>query len=202
MIRELVPGSAGVLEVEHVSALPNSVSPRQAILCHPHSHYGGTMDDPVLGVIAQHYIDHGIDVARFNFRGVGRSEGRHDGGAGEVEDLRAVHAWLGSALGLPPAAFDLAGYSFGANVVWQAAAGLAPASVLLVAPPIPAMHFDASPLPMPVHVVAGSQDEFIEPLALQHWCNGTGAVLRTVPDGDHFLAARPDALRAALPEPA
>lgn len=157
------------------------------------------MHDGVLDVLTAGLTGQGIDVTRFNFRGVGHSEGDHDHGIGEIDDLRCVHSWLRNEFSLAPEDVLLGGYSFGSRVAWAAAPELAPAAILLVAPPIPAMEFAPTATNAPVHVLAGDADAFIERPPLEAWCETVGARLTWIRGADHFLAAAPAGLAAALP---
>ena len=104
-----LPGPAGKLE-----ALLNQGSPdatHAALVCHPHPLYGGTMHNKVVFHAMKTLNSLGFPVLRFNFRGAGLSEGRHDRGRGEVEDVRAALSWLDSEFHLP---MLFCGFSFGA----------------------------------------------------------------------------------------
>ena len=109
-----VEGPAGQLEVRVDGDSPGNIG---AVLCHPHPLYGGSMDDMVLEAMSRPLLDAGFQVARFNFRGVGHSEGQHDDGKGEVDDVLAVVAWMREQ-GVEKVI--LGGYSFGAVVALSA----------------------------------------------------------------------------------
>ncbi len=89
-----------------------------ALVCHPHPAYGGTMHNKVVFHAMKALNACGFPVLRFNFRGAGLSEGKHDDGRGEVEDVRAALDWLDGEFHLP---MVFAGFSFGAEVGLQAA---------------------------------------------------------------------------------
>ena len=110
----LLNGPTGKLEA--LLEEPEEAPPHQtALVAHPHPLYGGSMRNKVVHRLARGLRRAGAVVLRFNFRGVGGSQGVHDGGAGEVEDARACLEWLRSRYpGLP---YTLAGFSFGAGVV-------------------------------------------------------------------------------------
>lgn len=110
----MVPGPGGALEA--LLEEPDDMAPRLAVLvCHPHPLYGGTMHNKVVYRLARGLRRSGAVVLRFNFRGVGRSEGEHGHMAGEIEDARAALALLRERYaGLP---FALAGFSFGSRVI-------------------------------------------------------------------------------------
>jgi len=109
-----IAGPAGSLDA--LLEEPDDRDPHTAaVVCHPHPLYGGTMHNKVVYRLARGLRRAGLVVLRFNFRGVGRSQGAHAHLAGEIEDARAALAWLRARYsGLP---FALAGFSFGARVV-------------------------------------------------------------------------------------
>jgi alpha/beta superfamily hydrolase len=112
-----IPGPAGRLEclLKRPAAQPGGGS--AAVVCHPHPQFGGTMHNKVVHAAAEALVGVGLPTLRFNFRGVGRSTGSHDGGAGEQDDLRAVLDHLASLY--PGAPLLVAGYSFGSFVGLQ-----------------------------------------------------------------------------------
>src|SRR5690606_32812809 len=103
-----------------------------AVVCHPHPLHGGTMDNKVVQTLARAFVQLGYRSVRFNFRGIGASEGTWDAGQGEVDDALAVAAHFRNA-GEPVV---LGGFSFGGYVASQAAARLDPPAerLVLVAP--------------------------------------------------------------------
>jgi uncharacterized protein len=123
-------GPAGRLEA--LLEEPEDREPRfAAVLCHPHPLYGGTMHNKVVYRIARGLRRAGAAVLRFNFRGVGASEGEHAHMTGEVEDARAALGWMQERY--PELSFALAGFSFGARVITQLGCGLDAARFLLAA---------------------------------------------------------------------
>jgi alpha/beta superfamily hydrolase len=123
-------GPAGRLEAL-LEEPEHGVPVEAAVVCHPHPLYGGTMHNKVVHRLARGLRRAGTVVLRFQFRGVGRSEGTHDHGRGEVEDARAALDWLrGRHPGLP---FTLAGFSFGARVALSLACGGAGARRVIAA---------------------------------------------------------------------
>ena len=91
-----------------------------AVVAHPHPLGGGTMHNKVVYHAAKAFASFGMPVLRFNFRGVGLSEGKHDGGPGEIDDVRAALNWMDAKFRLP---LLFAGFSFGANVGLRAGCG-------------------------------------------------------------------------------
>jgi alpha/beta superfamily hydrolase len=127
------------VELEGVLHLPASDCHQAAIVCHPHPLYGGTMDNGVVVAIAQALAARGVAALRFNFRGVGRSRGRFNGGAGETDDARGALAFLCAQGGADPRRLYVVGYSFGAWVGLRCADEADEeqiAGVVAVAPPV------------------------------------------------------------------
>ena len=189
----LLPGPIGVIEAD--------VSPGRsdawAIICHPHPLYGGSMDDAVVGVVRARFAAAGWGTALFNFRGVGGSAGRHDGGQGEVADALAVADWL--LAGHEVGKLVLVGYSFGSSVAWRCLPELTRAQgAVLIAPPIGSMPYPHNPSAFGA-VIAGDEDRFIDAAQLEEWLAAHGGIQRFgIAGGDHFLAARVDELAAAI----
>ena len=111
-------GPAGPLEA--LLNVGEAAAPFCAVVCHPHPPSGGTMHTKVVYHAMKAFSHFGLPVLRFNFRGTGRSAGAHSGGPGEIEDVHAAMDWLGRTFGTP---ILLAGFSFGANIGFQAACG-------------------------------------------------------------------------------
>jgi len=111
-----IEGPAGKLE-----ALLNAGKPKathSALVCHPHPMFGGTMHNKVVYHATKALNGFGFPVLRFNFRGAGLSQGEHDQGRGEIDDVRAALAWLKAEFGLP---IVFTGFSFGAAIGLRAA---------------------------------------------------------------------------------
>ena len=155
-------GPAGLLEAELLE--PDAAPSFAATVAHPHPLYGGDMDNHVVNAAAGAAVELGGAALRFNFRGAGRSEGRHDAGRGEIEDLAACEQELGNRFPRLPRIGI--GYSFGAVVTMarlpRAEAGLEPPTgMLLIAPPLTHYDFEAAAVAsVPVAVVYGQLDAF------------------------------------------
>lgn len=148
-------------QLEAVLTVPEQgLSGWVAFLGHPHSLQGGTMSNKVVTTLARTFKDMGIPSLRFNFRGVGRSEGIYDAGIGESEDmLSLVHAWKQEQ---PDAQFIFAGFSFGSYVTYRVAAQYPSCLLISVAPAV--HHYDYkefSPLPYPWLILQGDKDEVV-----------------------------------------
>lgn len=193
---ELVDGPAGKLELFTDGAEARTSA--LAVLCHPHPRYGGSAQDAVLGAAVDALRARQALCLRFNFRGVGRSEGRFDGDA-ERDDVLAIVRHARATRGPKP--LLLVGYSFGAAMAWRAARAAAPEALFLIAPPVGPMHFAATDAPAcPVHVVAGARDDFApEPaLAALHRALPNPGDLTIVPGADHFFTDVLDEVSRAL----
>ena len=186
------PGPCGALEGEIIPA--PAASGRFAVLCHPHPQYGGNMTDAVLDVCAEVLAEHGVNVLKFNFRGVGKSAGSYSEGHAETADLVAAVDWLRQTNAIK--SMWLAGYSFGANMVWRALDEVHPLErVLLIAPPVGHMEFTPRELSCPVEVFVGDADSFVDLGALNSWA---GVRSHIIPGADHFFASHTNELRASI----
>jgi len=196
-----LPGPTGKL----VALWEQPASPRSdlvALACHPHPLYGGTLHNKVVHHTARALQHLGLAVLRFNFRGAGSSQGQHDHGRGEADDVRAALAWLEEKT--PSAQVVLAGFSFGAWVGLRV--GCEDQRVkALVGVGLPADGSDFSYLaacPKPKLFVQGTRDQFGSRESVD-------AVLARAPDpkqliwipaADHFFTGHLEALRRAITE--
>lgn len=186
----LIPGPAGQLQVKFQAGSPQgrlSVARLLVIIAHPHPQHGGTMDNKVVATLVRTYRDLGIATVRFNFRGVGQSEGQYDQARGEVDDLLAVADWAGAQSDFN--GLLLAGFSFGSAVAAAAAFQRQCQHLLLVAPPVERYDYDKnSPFAQPVAVVIGDNDELVDVEGVRHWAQSRpGIELALVPDTGHFF---------------
>ena len=104
------------IQLEGVLHHPGGQDLQAAVVCHPHSLYGGSMDVSLVATIARTLAEHGVMALRFNFRGVGRSEGQFGGGAAELNDVDGAVDFLVQEEGVDQGRLYLIGYSFGAWV--------------------------------------------------------------------------------------
>jgi alpha/beta superfamily hydrolase len=155
----IYPGIVGDLEVE-LSVPSHPISNALAMIGHPHPLFGGTMNNKVVSTLVRVFDALNIPSLRFNFRGVGKSEGGYDAGLGESEDmLLLVKQWL---IERPETRVFFAGFSFGSYVAWRAAVQSKAALLISIAPPV--HHYDYTefpPAPHPWIVVQGDQDEVV-----------------------------------------
>lgn len=183
--RLVVAGPAGSLEcaVDEPHAAHDARPRGVAVVCHPHPLHGGTMDNKVVQTIARALLQLGFRTARFNFRGVGASQGAWDQGRGEVDDALAVTA----AVRDPDLPLVLGGFSFGAYVASQAASRLqSPAQRLVLVGPATA-NFDVAPVPADTLVVHGEADDVVPLSATLDWARPQVLPVVVVPGVGHFF---------------
>ena len=186
-MEEKIQFQSGDLSIEGLSS--QGQGQRGVVITHPHSLYGGDMYNPVVESIAHVYQRRGISTLRFNFRGVGASQGSFADGIGEQQDALAAVIWL-KEKGLDH--IDLAGYSFGAWVSAHLDPGAAAIqSLVMVSPPVAFMAFNAGlTLPRLGLVISGSQDDIAPPTQIRSLLPGWNpdAVFKEIQDADHFYS--------------
>jgi hypothetical protein len=195
----LVDGPVGALEVAVDPAEADAV-PIVAIVCHPLPTEGGSMHNKVVTMTARALRECGLDTVRFNFRGVGHSDGTFDHGAGETDDLTAIAGWVRAQR--PDAALWLAGFSFGSYVALRAAPVVQPALMLSIAPPVGRSWDFAQITPpnCPWLVIQGDADEIVDPQAVHAWVASLPEPpeLVRMPDTSHFFHRKLIDLRGAI----
>ena len=194
-------GPAGAIEATVEGPEPDVPHrPLVAVVCHPLSTEGGTMHNKVVTMTARALHQSGASTVRFNFRGVGASEGSFDDGEGEADDLRAVVAWVRRQR--PDAQVWLAGFSFGSYVAYKTAAELKPGMLVMIAPPAGrGYEFDEiTPFDGPWLVIQGEADEVVDPQKVYAWVDGLAQPpeLVRIPDTSHFFHRRLMDLRGAV----
>lgn len=161
-------GPAGRLETLTDMPDEGSARPATAVLCHPHPQHGGTMRNKVVTIMERSLRELGLATVRFNYRGVGDSEGEFDDGEGEVGDLLAVVEWVRTVRA--DTDLWLAGFSFGAYVTLRAAQDLPVRQLITVAPPVERYGFsELVPPNCPWLVVQGDEDEVVSSQAVIDW---------------------------------
>jgi alpha/beta superfamily hydrolase len=164
--RLAILGPSGSLEA--IAEDPGAAASRYAVVCHPHSLFGGTMDNKVVTTVARALRAAGMPTLRFNFRGVGRSEGIFDAGIGETADAAAVAAC--GAARWPGRSLVIAGFSFGAFVALRLAQQRPAEHLITIAPPLQRFDFSAlQPPSCPWLVVQGDADEVVDPRSVIDW---------------------------------
>lgn len=159
----LIRGPAGRIEALLSAPQQPLAQAAFAIVCHPHPLFGGAMSNKVTYMLASSAQKAGLYALRFNFRGVGHSEGLHDEGRGETDDVVFLAGWMRERL--PQARLVLMGFSFGAWVSVRAAQRLQPVAQVSIAPPFGKYVGDTS-VPerpdCPWLVVHGTDDEVVD----------------------------------------
>jgi len=153
-------GPAGRIEGRYIQA-DNKNAP-VALVLHPHPLYGGTMNNKVVYSLYKSFADNGFTVLRINFRGVGKSQGQFDNGAGELTDAATALDWL-QLQNPSAAAYWIAGFSFGSWIGMQLIMRRPEInSFIAVSPPVNKYDFSfLSPCPIPGLVVQGDQDSIV-----------------------------------------
>jgi len=209
-IRSLfLEGPAGRLEALLNGGAENAT--HAALVCHPHPLFGGTLHNKVVFHTMKALHSFGFPVLRFNFRGTGLSQGEHDHGAGEVDDVRAAFDWLDSEFHLP---LIFAGFSFGAAVGMRAACGdarvqavigagtpVAPVAADTEEPRVYTYEFLQECL-KPKLLVSGARDQFGPRGKLEALVNSIPEPkkLVVIEGADHFFEGRLRELREAIEE--
>lgn len=196
-----LPGPAGALEVAVDLPRTEDARPVTAVVCHPLSTDGGTLNNKVVTTTARSLRELGATTVRFNFRGVGHSVGEFDQGVGELDDLRAVVAWIREQR--PHDALWLAGFSFGSYVSLRGAKELGADAVISIAPPVEGRGWDFGPIALPEVpwlVVMGDADEIVDPQAVYAWHAALPdpPVLVRLPETSHFFHGKLIELREAI----
>ncbi len=174
------------------------------ICCHPHPQYGGEMTHPVMTTALEAASQEGFSTLRFNFRGVGESEGSYGGGIGERQDVKAVANYFVSRLKREPPLLILVGYSFGA---W---AGFPIAiederfeGMVAIAPPLEIYDFEyLKGCKKKKLFIAGDHDSFCPLSLLERWYQQIEEPksLTIIPGADHFFFSHTRFLRQPLRE--
>lgn len=181
---------SGGLMLEGLLANPGADAPA-AVVCHPHPMYGGSMDNNVVDAILTALWQAGYATLRFNFRGVGRSEGEHDGGPGEVDDAIAAARFILAQPGVRNGGLLMAGYSFGAMVA--VGAGYEHSDIArIVAVALPIAMADVR-IPdgasKPILLVSGDRDSYSPAAEVQALKDkiGDSARVEILAGADHFF---------------
>ena len=195
----LIAGVAGNIEI--LISLPKNLSENSpiAVISHPHPLYGGSMTNKVVHILAKSFSELGAVTVRFNFRGVGKSEGEYDHGMGEAEDLLNLVSELRNWR--PQSKIWLAGFSFGAYVTTRAQAEIKPEKLLLVAPPVNMYPFnELAEIKIPWVVIQGGQDEVIQASAVRNWVSErpNQPKLIWMDDATHFFHGKLNEIKESL----
>lgn len=172
------------------------------VVAHPHPLFGGSMHNNVVFALRDALLNCGFVSLCFNFRGVGRSQGRYGEISGEADDVVAAAEFVQSQSGILPSRLVLCGYSFGALAsLYALAKGLKPEALVLVSPMLPEGGLTRDrelekilPLPVPALVISGEQDQFFSKDLYQPMLAGARALVRlvSVKGADHFWSGFED----------
>jgi uncharacterized protein len=203
MKEESVNILSGRLKLEGLMATPaTGTVAHGAVVCHPHPLYGGSMHNNVVEAILKALWQRGYATLRFNFRGVGSSDGEHAGGAGEIEDATAAMQFLLSQPGIAGDAAIMAGYSFGAAMAMRAGAELKEvATIAAIALPVGMGDFSfAAGSGKKILLVSGDHDSYSPKRAITELAESCGGHLRIIDGADHFFGGNEDVLTNVLTE--
>lgn len=192
--KSLIAGPVGHIEI--AIDLPDAVregsaAPRGiALVAHPHPLFGGTMDNKVAQTLARIFVQLNYAVIRSNFRGVGATEGEHDNGAGEVDDLLAVLAHMRALPGHADLPLVLAGFSFGTFVLSHVGkrlrdAGQAIERMVFVGPA--ASRWQVAAVPEDTIVIHGENDDTVPIASVYDWARPQELPVIVIPGAEHFL---------------
>lgn len=191
----LLDGPDGKVEV---FVEPHAIPVGIALIAHPHPLFGGTADNKVVTTLARAFRELGCATLRPSFRGVGGSEGEHDHGVAETEDLLAVHAYARQRIGRDLPVY-LAGFSFGAYVVTRLAQRLVeendPARRLVLVGTAAGFieglrTYQTAAVPDDTIVIHGSQDDTVPLPNVLAWAEPLNLPVTVIPGADHFFHRR------------
>ena len=178
-------GGAGLIEA--LLDVPAGAARGTAVIAHPHPLFGGTMTNKVVQTLARAFVQTGWRAVRFNFRGVGASEGAYDEGRGEAADMQDVVRQVA-----PEGPLALAGFSFGAFVTSHVVAGIAPRQpekIVLVG--TAASRFGVAPIAPELHdrtlVLHGEQDDTVVLSSVMDWARPQSLPVTVIPGVEHFF---------------
>jgi alpha/beta superfamily hydrolase len=194
--RVFIDGDAGRIEtvVDFPAASAEQAPRGLALVAHPHPLYGGTLDNKVAQTLAKTFAELGYIALRPNFRGVGGSEGVHDEGKGETEDLVKVAEYATARFGALP--LVLAGFSFGAYVQTRVAKRLRPFRIVLVG--LAVRRTGTEPVPQDTIVIHGEVDETVPLVDVFEWARPQELPVIVIPGADHFFHRRLHLIKSTI----
>lgn len=202
---QTIDGPVGLLEV--VIEEPAHAPVGLAVVAHPHPLQGGTMDNKVVHTLCRAFVLAGWRAVRFNFRGVGQSDGAWDEGRGETTDMLTVIAHHLTDPSLKGKPLALAGFSFGGYVAAQAHARLteaaanrpelvAPKQLVLISPAT--SRYEVPEVPADTLVVEGELDDVVPLASILDWVRPQGLPVTVVPGTGHFFHGKLTVLREVV----
>jgi alpha/beta superfamily hydrolase len=184
----LIEGPVGKIEV--ALDAPDGTPRGIALVAHPHPLFGGSMDNKVAQTLARTLVQLGYVTYRSNFRGVGQTDGKHDEGIGERDDLLAVLAHMREQPGQGALPLVLAGFSFGTAVISHVARMLAERGESverMVFVGTAASRFDVATVPENTLVIHGEQDDTVPIGSVYDWARPQELPVVVIPGAEHFL---------------
>jgi alpha/beta superfamily hydrolase len=182
--RSSIAGPAGTLEVAF--NVPEGAVRGIALIAHPHPLQGGTLDNKVVQTLAKTFAALGYAAVRFNFRGVGQSEGEFDDGIGETDDALAALAAAKLEFGELPVA--LAGFSFGSYVQTRVAHATTAERLVLIGPAV--KRFPIEAVPPDTIVIHGEEDDVVALADVLAWARPQQLPIVVFPGCGHFFHGR------------
>jgi alpha/beta superfamily hydrolase len=199
-----VDGAAGRIEtVLDLPAAGETALRGIALIAHPHPLFGGTLDNKVVQTLAKTFAELGYAAVRSNFRGVGETEGTHDHGEGETDDMLTLAAWARARFdvrGMLPVA--AAGFSFGAWIQTRVAERLALQRLVLVALPAgfvsDGRSYTTGSVASDTIVIHGEQDETVPLANVFDWARPQDIAISVIPGADHFFHRKLKLIRSII----
>jgi alpha/beta superfamily hydrolase len=191
MKRSRINFSCGELVLEGILAIPEGTGPFQAVIvCHPHPLYGGSMDNNVVNSLSETLIQASLASFKFNFRGVGGSQGEFGQGIGEQEDVEAAISFISTVKAVDSERIGLAGYSAGAGFAFPVGFNDNRIKALAaVSPPLTMFDFDfLKSCPKPKLLISGSRDDLISIRQFLEFCQNLPEPkeCESIEGADHF----------------
>ena len=184
--RSLIPGPAGAIET--VIDMPVDAPVGLALVAHPHPLFGGTLDNKVVQTLAKTFVELGYIAVRPNFRGVGQSEGAHDEGRGETDDLLAVAHALRGRFALNDKALVLAGFSFGSLVQSRVAQRIKADRMVFIGTAVTRGKVEA--ITADSIVIHGEKDDVVPLELVLRWALPQELPVVVIAGADHFFHRR------------
>ena len=189
----VIDGPTGDIAIIH--EMPANYAHFLSVISSPHPQHDGTMQNKVVYTAARAILRLNGIAVRYNYRGVGNSDGVFDNGDGETDDLHTVIHWAQAQA--PHLPLILIGFSFGSMITLKASKQHDTKALLLIAPPIGSSDYQLdknTPLPNTI-VIQGGEDDIVQPDAVIHWARQQHAHLTLIADTGHFFHGRLSLLR-------
>lgn len=191
---------SGELTLEGILFVAEKEKQPGLVLCHPHPLYGGSMDDSRILALSKAAAAKGLNTLRFNFRGVGKSQGQFGQGIGEMQDTIAATEFLRNQSHIDSSQIALLGYSFGGSMALAAAMDANPAALVTISAPIRSSEIDSTIVTegiryvnCPVYIVHGRDDDsvhYVEAEGIYAQLQVKEKYLRLIKGANHFWTRR------------